>query len=71
MIDPATGWFERVQYNDKQAATIAILVEQTWLCRYSRPTIIKYDHGNEFLGQVFKNDLIEKEYGIKAKCETT
>ena len=26
MIDPATGWFEIVHYNEKQAATIANLV---------------------------------------------
>ena len=30
-----------------------------------------YDRGNKLLGHVFKNDLIENEYGIKAKCETT
>ena len=71
MIDPATGWFEIVCYNDKQAATIANLVKQTWLYRYPRPTIITYDRGNEFLVHAFKNDLIEKQYGIKAKCATT
>ena len=46
VIDPATGWFEIVQYNEKQAAKIANLVEQTWLCRYPLPTIITYDQGN-------------------------
>ena len=71
MIDPATGWFEIVQYSDKTAANIANLVEQTWLSRYPRPTIITYDKGNEFLGHAFKNELIQKEYGIKAKCATT
>ena len=71
MIDPATGWFEIVWYNDKQAATIANLVAQTWLCRYPGPTIITYDWLNEFLGHAFKNDLIKNEYGIKAKCATT
>ena len=60
MIDPATRWFEIVRYNEKQAAIIANLVEQTWLCRYPLPTIIMYDRGNEFLGHAFKNDLIEK-----------
>ena len=29
MIDPTTRWFEKVQYRDKQAATIENLVEQT------------------------------------------
>ena len=33
--------------------------------------MITYDRGNKFLGQAFKNDPTEREYGIKAKCETT
>ena len=70
MIYPTTGWFEILLYNDKQADTIANLVYQTWLCRYPRPTIITYDQRNKLLGHVFKNDLIENEYGIKAKCAT-
>ena len=68
MIELATGWFEIVRYDDKQSYKIANLVEQTWLCRYTRPTIITYDQGNEFLGHTFKNDLIEREYVIRAKC---
>ena len=71
MIDLATGGFEIIQYNGKHYAKIANLVEQTWLCIYPRPTIITYDWGNEFLVHAFKNDLIEKEYGIKAMCATT
>ena len=59
MIDPETGWFEIVQYNEKQAATISNLVEQKQLCRYPFPTIIMYDQVNEFLGHAFKNDLTE------------
>ena len=62
MIYPATDWFEIVWYNDKQAATIANLVEQTWLCIYPRPTIVTFDQGNEFLGHAFKNELIKNEY---------
>ena len=71
MIDPVTGWFEIVQYNDKQAATIENLVDQTWLCRYPRLKIIIYVRVNELLGRVFKNYLIEKECGIKAKFDNT
>ena len=71
MIDPATGWFEIVEYDDKKAATIADLVEQTWLARYPRPNIITYDRGNEFLGHAFKNSLIRDTYGIKAKKAMT
>ena len=46
MIDPTSGWFEMVQYNNKQVSTIGNLVDQTWLCRYPRPTIITHDRGN-------------------------
>ena len=46
MIDPETGWFEIVQYNDKQIATIANLVEKKWLCRCPLPKIIMYDLQN-------------------------
>jgi hypothetical protein len=28
MIDPATGWFEIQQYDDKQSKTVANIVEQ-------------------------------------------
>ena len=40
MIDPETGWFEIVQNNYKQSATIENLVENEWLCRYLCPTKI-------------------------------
>ena len=42
-IDPETGWFEIVCNNDKQAAKISNLVEQTWLCNYPGPIIIMYN----------------------------
>ena len=70
MIDPATNWFEIAKYDNKKAATIADLVEQTWLARYPRPSIITYDKGKEFLGHAFKNSLISNMYGIKAKVST-
>jgi tRNA A37 N6-isopentenylltransferase MiaA len=31
MIDPATGWFEIKQYDDKKSITVANIVEQEWL----------------------------------------
>ena len=34
MINPATGWFKIVKYDDKKAAEIADLVEQMWLAQY-------------------------------------
>ena len=70
MIDPATTWFEIVQYNYKQEATKKDLVQKTWLCRYLRPTIITYYRGNEFLCHALKNPSL-KIYRIKAKGETT
>ena len=60
IIDPAIGWLDIVQYNDKQEDIIENLIYQAWLCRYPKPTIIKYNHGNEFLRRAFKNYLIER-----------
>ena len=33
MINPATGWFEIKQYDDKKSITVANIVEQEWLAR--------------------------------------
>ena len=46
MIDPVTRWFEKVQYDDKRAISIANLVKTTWLYRYPRPTETTYDQGS-------------------------
>ena len=59
MIDPVTGWFEVVRYDDKRAITIANLVETKWLYIYPRPTEITYDQGEEFIGHEFRKSLIE------------
>jgi hypothetical protein len=34
MIDPATGWFEINQYNDKKSIMVANIVEQEWLAQH-------------------------------------
>ena len=60
IIDPETGWFEILQYNDKHTATIENLVEKISLCLYILPMIITYNHGNEFPGHAFINDIFEK-----------
>ena len=65
MIDPATGWFEIAECPDKEANTIANLVEQTWLTRYPWPNILNFDKGKEFMGEFAK--MIENDYGIKRK----
>ena len=70
MIDPATSWFEIVEYDDKQAITVANIVEQNWLARYPRPSLVNIDRGREFIGQEFAR-MIEKDYGIKRKIITT
>ena len=66
MIDPATGWFEIQQYDDKKSITVANIVEQEWFSRYPWPTQITFDRGSEFIGQDFQ-DIIKNDYGIKAK----
>ena len=66
MIDPATGWFEIQQYDDKKSITVANIVEQEWFSRYPWPTQITFDRGSEFIGQDFKR-MVQNDYGIKAK----
>ena len=66
MIDPATGWFELHQFDDKRAITIANIVEQEWLSRYPWPTQVTFDRGSEFMGEDFKK-MLTSDYGIKRK----
>ena len=66
MIDPATGWFEVHEYDDKRSITVANIVEQEWLSRYPWPTQITYDRGSEFIGNEFQK-LIKRDYGVKGK----
>ena len=54
MIDPATGWFEIHQYDDKRSITVANITEQEWFSRYPWPTQITFDRGSEFIGKDFK-----------------
>ena len=69
MIDPATGWFELHQYNDKKSITIANIVEQQWLSRYPWSIQVSMDRGSEFIGHEFKT-LLKEDYGIKNKLIT-
>ena len=62
MIDPATGWFEMKQLPDKEAITVANIVEQTWLTRYPWPSVITYDKGTEFMAEFA--DMVTDDYGI-------
>ena len=69
MIDPATGWFEIHQYDDKRAITVANIAEEEWFSRYPWPTQVTYDRGTEFIGQEFQKML--DDYGIHKKPITT
>ena len=65
MIDPATGWLEIKDITTKQADNVANVLEQTWLTRYPRPSVITLDRGSEFMAEV--SQLIRNDYGIKKK----
>jgi transposase InsO family protein len=69
MIDPATGWFEMREIPNKEAITVANLVEQTWLTRYPWPNQIVFDRGKEFMGEFAR--MVERDYGITRKPTTT
>ena len=69
MIDPATGWFEIHQYDDKRSITVANIAEQEWLSRYPWPTQVTFDRGTEFIGHDFQDMLAD--YGITKKPITT
>ena len=45
IIDPVTGWFEVVQYDEKGAIIIMNLVKTTWMPRYPRQIEIMCDQG--------------------------
>ena len=66
MIDPASGWFEIHQYDDKRAITVANIVEQEWFSRYPWPTQVTFDRDSEFIRSEFKQMLIN-DYDIKIK----
>jgi len=65
MIDPATNWFEIQLVKEKDAGTIANIVEQTWLTRYPLPQELVYDRGTEFMGIFAK--MVSGDYGIKRR----
>ena len=70
MIDPATGWFEIHEYDDKKSITIANIAEQEWFSRYPWPTQVSFDRGKEFIGHDFQ-DMLKNDYGITRKPITT
>lgn len=68
MIDAATGWFEMQHVKDKEAITVAAVVETTWLTRYPWPTQLIFDKGKEFMGDFAA--MITNDYGIERKGTT-
>jgi hypothetical protein len=65
MIDPATSWFENKEVQNREAQTVASVVEQTWLTRYRWPTIVVFDKGTDFMGDFAR--MVAKDYGIERK----
>jgi transposase InsO family protein len=66
MIDPAKGWFEIHQYDNKRSMTLANIAEQQLFSRYPWPTQVTFNRGSEFIGKDFKK-MIKEDYGVKAK----
>ena len=69
MIDPATGWFEMEQIENKTAAEVADICETTWFTRYPLPQRITLDRGTEFMAEFAK--MVKNDYGLKLKPITT
>ena len=68
MIDPATGWVEIKEIDQKSADEIINVVDQAWLSRYPWPSIVISDRGGEFMKE-FSSSL--EEYGITKRTITT
>ena len=66
MIDPASGWFDIHQYDNKKSITVANIAEQEWFARYPWSTQVTFDRGSEFIEKDFKHMLVH-DYGIKRK----
>ena len=65
MIEPATNWFEIQLVKEKDAGTIANIVEQAWLTRYTLLQELVYDRGTEFMS-IFAM-IVSDNYGIKRR----
>ena len=62
-MDPAIDWFDIAEIIDKTSAKISPIFNNTLLSRYSRPTNIIFDNGNNF-----KKDFLHfhKDFSIKS-----
>ena len=68
MIDPATGWFEMRELPDKNAITVANIVEQAWLTRYPWPQEMNFDKRTKFMAEFAT--MIKEDYGITKRGAT-
>jgi hypothetical protein len=69
MIDPATGWFEVKELDNKHMHNVAKAVELAWLMRYPRPNIINYHNCTEFLAEFAT--MVKNDYSLIYKPITT
>jgi transposase InsO family protein len=56
-IDPVTNLVELVRIQNKTAAHVGMIFENTWLARYPRPIRCIHDNGGEFIGADFQRIL--------------
>jgi hypothetical protein len=69
VIDPATGWFEMKQIQNKIAAEVADICETMWFTRHPLPQRITLDRGAEFMAEFAK--MATEDNGLKLKPVTT
>jgi hypothetical protein len=69
MIDPATGWFEMQQIENKTAAEVADTCEKTWFTRCPLPQRTILDRGAEFMAEFAR--MVKNDCGLKLKPVTT
>jgi hypothetical protein len=62
-IDPVSNLVELVRIENKTAAHVGMLFENTWLSRYPKPSRCVHDNGGEFIGADFIRILVVN--GIK------
>ena len=69
MIDPATGWFEMQQIENKTATEVVDICEKTWFTRHPLPQRTILDRGTEFMAEFAR--MVKNDYGLKLKPITT
>ncbi len=61
MKDPETRWFEMGWINQKDAYTVADVIQRTWFMQYPWPTTVIIYQGTEFLADFA--EMIQKDFG--------